>query len=291
MIDNGSVEINTGELIKKFLFRVFINIKTAGFFLLVWLGLTAYFFLSQRAKFNVSYSISSDYMSGQKMELIYADIKKLILLQQYDRLASLLELPLSEIKKIANFSVEVEEPVLSMQNYNNLRPDFHFNETNTLIQLSVTDTTNLTQIINSLTHFISTSNYFQKIKRNELASMEKINANLELEKKEMDSLNKINLQKFMQAGGSIILLSNLADIKKRSYEIEERLINNRRGLIRIENPVNLINYPIVKNASWIRNIVFSGGFGLIITLACFGFFWIIIKIRKVYGEYSRSVRL
>jgi hypothetical protein len=286
MIDNGTSEIDLKNIFKNILYSIFRHRRTFSFCMLSCIVFSAAFFTMQRTKYFLTYSISSDYMSGQKIELIYADIKKLIQLKQYDRLSILLNLPLDEAKKIISFSVEVEEPSASLQTSNNFKADFHFNETNTAIQITLTDTIHSTTLVNTLNQFISSSNYFQKIKRNELVSIEKINQNLELEKKELDSLNGINLNKFMKSNGNVVLLNELSQIKQNMYIIQERLINNKRGVDRIEEPINLINHPIRRKQSMLSQILYAIGKGLLVTGLLFAVYSLILWFKTTYADFK-----
>jgi len=286
MIDNGTSEIDLKNIFTNILYSIFRHRRTFSFCILSWIVFSATFFAMQRTKYFLTYSISSDYMSGQKIELIYTDIKKLIQLKQYDRLSILLNLPLDEAKKIISFSVEVEEPSASLQTSNNFKADFHFNETNSAIKITLTDTIHSTTLVNTLNQFISSSNYFQKIKRNELVSIEKINQNLELEKKELDSLNQINMNKFMQSNGNVVLLNDLSQIKQNMYIIQERLINNKRGVDRIEEPINLISHPITRKQSVLSQILYAFGKGLLVTGLLFAMYSMIVWFKTTYADFK-----
>jgi hypothetical protein len=280
MIDNGSTEIHLNQILKSAVSKIFRNLKLFIGLLGVWALLTIIFLVMPKTKYFLTYSISSDYMSGQKIELIYSDIKKFISGKQHQRLAELLNLPVEEVKNLKDFKITIEEPSASLLNYNDIKPNFHFNETNAIIQITLTDTTNNALLVPAFNQFISSSNYFKKIRKNELISMEKINERLEAEKKELDSINQINLRKFTQSSGSLLLLNDLSQIKQNIYLIEERLINNRRGMIMIEEPVNIISHPIVYKQSILAQILIAAGKGFAIAGALFLALFIVLWIRK-----------
>lgn len=289
MIDNGSTEIDLKNIFRNILYRIFFHRKVFSYFLLTWLLASLAFLSVQRTKYFLTYSISSDYMSGQKIELIYSDIKKMLQQKQINRLSSLLNLPVNEVKKIIGFSVDVEEPSASLQTSNNFKADFHFNETNTTLQITLTDTIHSSSLVHSFNHFISSSNYFQKIKKNELVSIEKINQNLESEKKELDSINQINLKKFIQSNGNVVLLNDLSQIKLNMYVIEERLINNKRGIDRIEEPINLISHPIIKKQSFLIQLLLAFAKGLAVAGLLFSIYSLFAWLRKTFAAFKLQV--
>jgi len=288
MIDNGSVEIDLKEAMRKIAFSLFRNLKAVSLFLLCWALISISILFIQRQKYHLTFSISSDYMSGQKIELIYADLKKLIAQQQYETAARLLNTQTDQVKKIIGITVEVEDPDIAFQGNSNLKPDFYFNETNTTIRLTLTDTLQSDQLVASLNQFLATSSYFNKIKRNEIIATEKINESLEQQKKQLDSLHEINLRKFMTSGGSVVMLNDLSEIKKNIYLIEERLLNNKRGLLRIEEPINLINHPVIKKQTISVQILISLAKGLAITGSAFLLLFCISWFRKRYEEFKTA---
>jgi len=286
MIDNGSSEINLNQIFKSAVFKIFSNLKLFLGFFILWAGLTTAFMIFSQTKYFLTYSISSDYMSGQKIELIYSDIKKFITGKEHQRLSGLLNLPIEEVKKIKDFKLSVEEPSASLLTNNDIKPNFQFNETNTNIKITLTDTTNNELLVPAFNQFISASNYFKKIKKNELISMEKINESLEAEKKELDSINQINLQKFTQSSGSLLLLNDLSQIKQNIYMIEERLINNKRGMTMLEDPVNVISHPIILRQNIWMQILIAAGKGIAITAFLFFVLFIYKKIKAAYRSFK-----
>ena len=280
MIDNGSTEIHLNQILKSAVSIVFRNLKLFSGFLAAWVLLTIIFLVMPKTKYFLTYSISSNYMSGQKIELIYSDIKKFISGEQHQRLAELLNLPVEEVKKIRDFKVSIEEPSASLLTYNDIKPNFHFNETNTTIQITLADTTNNALLVPAFNQFISSSNYFKKIRKNELSSIEKINGSLNAEKKELDSINQINLRKFTQSSGSLLLLNDLSQIKQNIYLIEERLINNKQGMMMLEEPVNIISHPIVHKQSILVQILIAAGKGLAIAGTLLMVLFIVLWIKK-----------
>jgi hypothetical protein len=288
MIDNGSTEIHLNQLTKSLFSKIFRNLRLFVGFLICW-GVLVFFFLTvPKPKYFLTYSISSDYMSGQKIELIYSDIKKMISLKQHQQLSSLLNLSVEDVKNIEDFKIDVEEPSASLVSNNDIKPTFHFNETNTTIKISLSDTTNSSFLVPSLNQFISASNYFKKIKKNEIVTMGKINERLESEKKELDSINQINLRKFTQSTGSLLLLNDLSQIKQNIYLIEERLINNKRGVIMLEDPINIISHPILYKQSFIIKLLIATAKGLVIAGVVFLVLSTIIWTRKHYEGFKQN---
>lgn len=286
MIDNGSTEVRLNDIFKTVIIKIFRNLKTFFLFLISLSALTFLFLTIPQPKYFLTYSISSNYLSGQKIELIYSDVKKMISLKQYQTLSALLNLPVEEIMKIKDFKIEVDEPSAALISNNDFRPDFHFNETNTTFKILMSDTTNSASIVPALNNFLTGSNYFKKIKKNELITIEKINQQLEIEKKELDSINQINLRKFTQSTGSMLLMNDLSQIKQNIYNIEERLINNKRGLIMLEDPVNIISHPIVYKQSIIMNFLVAA----IKALALVSLVFLVLStakwIRRTYTEFK-----
>jgi hypothetical protein len=286
MIDNGTSEVDLKQTLQRMIHWLFRHLKSLQVYFLFVLVLSISFFFLQKRKFNLTYTISSDYMSGQKIEIIYDDIKKMIQYRQYSQLASLLKLPQEKIKDIAGFSLTVEEPFQNLQ-LSNVKPDFHFNETNTSVKITLIDSGNAHELVDALNHFIASSNYFLKIKKNELISMQKINDNLEKEKKDLDSIHTINLQKFSKSNGNLILMNDLSQIKQNTYIIQERLINNRRGIERIEEPINLISHPIIQPQSTLMLMLIATAKGAAITTLGFLLLLIYKKTRNAYRSFKR----
>ena len=288
MIDNGSREIDIKIIIRKILYSLFSNLRQLKLFLYLWLAIALFFILFQNNKFQLSYYISSDHMSGQKIELIYSDLQKLVKQNDYQMVANLLKLPLADAKKITSFKVSMEEPELLTSSNTTQSPNFYFNETNTQIKLTLSDTTNVNKLVDALNDFIVSSNYFQKIKNNEIQGVVKLNKNLATQKMELDSINLLNMKKFITSAGTPIFFNDISEIKRNIYTIEERIINNNRGIERLEEPVNLVNYPILKKDKLPIRIVFGLLKGLIVSLIFSFFYFFIIKIRKEYILYRQT---
>jgi hypothetical protein len=210
----------------------------------------------------------------------------MISLKQYQSLSALLNLPVEEVKKINDFEIEIEEPSASLISNNDIKPAFHFNETNTTIKISLSDTTNSASLVPALNQFISGSNYFKKIKKNELITIQKINQQLEFEKKELDSINQINIRKFTQSTGNLLLLNDLSQIKQNIYNIEERLINNNRGLIMLEDPINIISHPIVYKQSFIIKLLIATAKGFAVAGLVFLLLSAAKWIRTTYNGFK-----
>ena len=267
MIDNGNREIDIKILLQRTLYSIFRNLKQLKFFVFFWFGLTLIFLLFQNNNFQLSYFISSDHMSGKKIELIYSDLQKLVKQNDYQRVSQLLKLPIEDAKKITSFKVSIQEPELLTSSNTAQSPNFYFNETNTQITLTLSDTTNVNKLVDALNDFIVSSNYFQKIKNNEIQSVLKLNQNLEIQKMELDSINLLNMSKFITSSGNPVFFNDISEIKRNIYTIEERIINNKRSLERLEEPVNLVNYPILKKDKLVISVALSLIKGLLITAA------------------------
>jgi hypothetical protein len=287
MIDNGTSEVDLKKILTQTLHWFFRHSKSLFLYFLLVLLLSIAFFIFQKQKFYLSYTISSDYMSGEKIEIIYGDVNKLLGQNQTTRLAALLHLPEKDIKKILGFKITVDEPFQNLQ-LNNSKPDFHFNETNTSIKITLSDSSNAFQLVNALNNFVSSSNYFQKIKKNELLSIEKINENLQMEKRELDSIHEINLRKFSQSNGNLIMLNDLSQIKQNTYLIQERLISNFRGVDRLEDPINVISHPIVQPQSLFMIVLVSFAKGFAVITSIFIVFIVYRKAKKSYRLFKNQ---
>lgn len=286
MIDNGNREIDIKMLLQRFLYKVFRNLKQLRIFVFIWIGITLFFLLFQSDKFQLSYFISSDHMSGQKIELIYSDLQKLVKQNDYKRIAQFLKLPIADAKKITSFKVSIEEPELLTSSNTTQEPNFYFNETNTQITLTLSDTTNVNKLVDALNDFIVSSNYFQKIKTNEIQSVLRINQNLTTQKMELDSINFINMKKFITSSGNPVFFNDISGIKRNIYAIEERIINNNKGLERLEEPVNLVNYPILKKDKLVFRILTALLKGFLISIFISTLFYVYVKIKKEYALYK-----
>ncbi|MBU6157677.1 MAG: hypothetical protein KGP35_01485 [Bacteroidetes bacterium] len=228
-------------------------------------------------------------MSGQKIELIYSDLQKLVKQNEYQRVAQLLKLPIVDAKKITSFKVSMEEPELLTSSNTSQSPNFYFNETNTQITLTLSDTTNVNKLVDALNDFIVSSNYFQKIKNNEIQSVLKLNQNLSTQKMELDSINLLNMRKFITSSGTPVFFNDISEIKRNIYTIEERIINNNRGLERLEEPVNLVNYPILKKDKMVIRLALSLLKGLLITAVISILFYLIARIKKEHAVYKAKI--
>jgi hypothetical protein len=289
MIDNGNKEIDIKILLQRTLYSVFRNIKQLKIFVFVWIGIALFFLLFQNNKFQLSYFISSDHMSGQKIELIYSDLQKLVKQNDYQRVSQLLKLPIDDAKKITSFKVSMEEPELLTSSNTSQSPDFYFNETNTQITLTLSDTTNVNKLVDALNDFLVSSNYFQKIKNNEIQNVLKLNQNLATQKMELDSINLLNMSKFITSSGNPVFFSDISEIKRNIYAIEERIINNNRGLERLEEPVNLVNYPILKKDKLVIRVLLALLKGMMISVFSSILFYLFVKIKKEYAHYKLNI--
>ena len=289
MIDNGNREIDIKILLQRTLYSVFRNIKQLKLFVFIWFGIALFFLLFQNNKFQLSYFISSDHMSGQKIELIYSDLQKLVKQNDYQRVSQLLKLPMPDAKKITSFKVSMEEPELLTSSNTSQSPDFYFNETNTQITLTLSDTTNVNKLVDALNDFIVSSNYFQKIKNNEIQNVLKLNQNLATQKMELDSINLLNMSKFIASSGNPVFFSDISEIKRNIYAIEERIINNNRGLELLEEPVNLVNYPILKKDKFVIRVLLALLKGLMISVLFSILFYLFVKIKKEYAHYKLNI--
>jgi hypothetical protein len=267
MIDNGSEEIDVKTASRNLLYAVFRHINKIFLFFIFWILLAVVLFVFQRNNYKISYYVSSDYMSGQKIELILSDIKSLIEQEKYTDLSGLLNVPVADLKKIKSFKVAMEEPDMMLSSNVNPSPTFFFNETNTEIKIGLKDSLDVNRLVDALNNFISGSNYFKKIRKNEKVIVDMVNKNLEDQKKVLDSINLINISKFINPGSNIIFANDISEIKRNIYSIEERLINNKRGLVRIEDPVNLVNYPILKKYTFVEAALLAMLKSLILTVA------------------------
>lgn len=288
MIDNGSQEIDVKIASRNLMYVVFRNLRKIIWFIVFWILMATFLFFFQWDKLKIRYYISSDYMSGQKIELILTDIKSLIDQEKYNDLSNLLKVPVSDLKKINSFKVDMEEPDMMLSSNVNPSPTFYFNETNTEIRIVLNDSLDVNRLVDALNNFISGSNYFKKIRKNEQVIVDMVNKNLEDQKKVLDSINEINLSKFLNPGGNIIFANDISEIKRNMYSIEERLINNKRGLVRIEDPVNLVNYPILLKYTLQESVLVSLIKSLILTVAG-SFLWFVLNtLHRQYRRYKAT---
>jgi hypothetical protein len=289
MIDNGSVEIDLKKTFRNLLYLVFRHLNKIMLFFVFWSLLSVVLFLLQRNNFKVNYYISSDYLSGQKIELIVSDVKNLIDQKKFKDLSNLLNLPVTDLKKIESLETSTAESDMVLSSNVSSSPAFYFNETNTEIQIILKDSLNVNQLVDALNNFISGSNYFKKFRKNEQLMMDMVNSKLEDQKNVLDSINKINISKFMNPSSNIIFANDISEIKRNIYTIEERLINNKRGLVRLEDPVNLINYPILKKDSFLTSFLgafFKSFFPTLLILLV----WLVWnKLSYHYSRYKQTV--
>jgi hypothetical protein len=143
-------------------------------------------------------------------------------------------------------------------------------------------------LVDGLNHFITRSNYFQKIKKNEQVVIDMVNKNLEDQKVVLDSMNQINLTKFVSPNSNTMFANDISEIKRNIYSIEERLINNKRDLVRIESPVNLINYPVLKRLTFQESILlaFLKSFIIMIAIPIILFAW--GGIHNAYKQFKET---
>jgi hypothetical protein len=288
MIDNGSVEIDLKKVSRSLLYFIFNHLKKIILFFIFWILLAVVFFLMQRNNFKVNYYISSDYLSGQKIELILSDVKNLIDQKKFKVLSNMLMLPVDDLEKIVTLNTSAAESDMVLSSNVSSSPAFYFNETNTEIQIILKDSLNINKLVDALNNFISGSNYFNKFRKNEKLMIDMVNNNLEDQKNVLDSINKINISKFMNPSSNIIFANDISEIKRNIYSIEERLINNKRGLVRLEDPVNMINYPILKKDSLMASF-FAALFKSFFPVILICLFWIAWnKISYHYKNYKQT---
>jgi hypothetical protein len=151
----------------------------------------------------------------------------------------------------------VEDPEYLLSAGGELGPNYYYNETNTQVKIGLKDSLNVKDLVDHINAFIVHSNFFNKVKYNETAMVSLINKNLELQKTDLDSMNKLNLNKFTSPGSNIIYANDISEIKRNIYSIDEKLIRNQRGIIRLDDPINLINYPILVQPSLIEAILMA----------------------------------
>jgi hypothetical protein len=143
--------------------------------------------------------------------------------------------------------------------------------------------------VDALNDFIVSSNYFQKIKNNEIQNVLKLNQNLATQKMELDSINLLNMSKFIASSGNPVFFSDISEIKRNIYAIEERIINNNRGLELLEEPVNLVNYPILKKDKFVIRVLLALLKGLMISVLFSILFYLFVKIKKEYAHYKLNI--
>jgi len=289
MIDNGSGEIDLRNATYNLFCFVFKNLKWIKIFLAVWLiGVVAFFFV-ERKNLKITYYVSTEYMSGQKMELILSDLKNLIKQNKYIQVANILKIPKKEAKKIASLKIIVEDPEFLTSFGGGVGLNYYFNETNTQISIELKDSINVINLVNSINLFITDSYYFNKIKGNEKIMVSLMNKNLEIQKKELDSMNKINLSKFMNTNSNIIYANDITEIKRNVYGIDEKLIKNNRGIVLLNEPINLLNYPILTKSTFLQVLLLASLQSLIIVLPMFLLYFFIIRTRRAFREYKSNM--
>jgi hypothetical protein len=288
MIDNGTEQIDIKTASRNLLYAVFRRLNKIILFLIFWIFLAAFLFFMQRNDYKISYYISSEYMSGQKIKLILTDIKNLIEQDKHGELSALLNVSEADIRKIKSFKVTTEEPDMMLSSNVNPSASFFFNETNTEIKISLKDSLNVNGLVDALNRFLSGSNYFKKIRKNEQVIVDMVNKNLEDQKKVLDSINQINISKFINPSSNIIFANDISEIKRNIYSIEERLINNKRGLVRIEDPVNLVNYPVLTKYSFLEAMLFSLLKSFILAVAGWLIWFGWITLRHHYRRFKAT---
>lgn len=288
MIDNGTEEIHLKKIWDNILFFFFRRLSIIFLFLTLWIIATLTFHYFQRKTFNISYYISSDYISGQKIDLILTDIKHMLDQKKYAQLSDLLKVPVEDLKKINSFKIFIEDPEYMLSSNVNPSPGFYFNETNTEIKIILNDSLDVNRLVDGLNNFVATSNYFKKIKKNEEIVIDRVNKTLEDQKVVLDSINRINLTKFISPNSNIIFANDISEIKRNIYSIEERLINNQREMVRIESPVNFINYPVLKRYS-LQESLLKALFKSFILLTGFMIIGLFLKeISKAYRRFKET---
>jgi hypothetical protein len=70
------------------------------------------------------------------------------------------------------------------------------------------------------------------------------------------------------------------------YLIQERLINNKRGVDRIEEPINLISHPITRKQSVLSQIFYALGKGLLVTGLLFAVYSLIVWFKTTYADFK-----
>jgi hypothetical protein len=288
MIDSGTDEIHVKKVFDNVLYFFFRRLKKV----LLWIvflvvGAIGFHFIQSRT-YNINYYISSDYISGQKIDLILTDIKHILEQKRYALLSGLLQVSESDLKKIKSFKIIIEDPEYMLSSNVNPSPGFYFNETNTQIKILLSDSLDVNTLVDGLNHFITRSNYFQKIKKNEQVVIDMVNKNLEDQKVVLDSMNQINLTKFVSPNSNTMFANDISEIKRNIYSIEERLINNKRELVRIESPVNLINYPVLKRLTFQESILlaFLKSFIIMIAIPIIVFAW--GGIHNAYKQFKET---
>jgi hypothetical protein len=295
MIDNGTKEIDLSKVFRNLLYQIFKNLNKIILFFLLWSLLFVVLFVRQKNHFRVVYYISSDFLSGQKIELILSDVKNLIEQNKYKELSNLLNVPITDLKKVVSLKTSPAESDIVLSSNLSSSPglddpaEFYFNETNTEIRFVFNDTLNVNQLVDALNNFISGSSYFKKFRKNERLMMDMLNRSLEDQKNVLDSINKINISKFMNPSSDIIFANDISEIKRNIYFIEERLIKNNRLLVRFEDPINLINYPILKKDSFLLSFsrALLKSFFLTISIWLVWFIW--HKLSYQYRRYKQTV--
>ena len=291
MIDHGSSEIDVKKVVSNLFHFIFKNLKWVKIILITWILCAAIFLVVDRKSMKITYYVSTEYMSGQKIELILTDLKSLINQGKYIKLADILKMPLKEVKKIKSLKIAVEDPEYLISAGGDLGPNYYFNETNTQITVGLQDSIDIRKLVDGINQYVIYSNYFNKIKDNEKAMVALMNASLEAQKNELDVMNKINLNKFLNSSSNIIYANDISEIKRNVYGIDEKLIRNSRGIIRLNDPINLLNYPVLSKRSLAEAGFFAGLKSLIIVLSLFFLYFSITRIRKAFIAYKANAQL
>jgi hypothetical protein len=286
MIDHGTGEIDLKKVASNFTFFIFKNIQRIKIILLAWLVCSILFFFKDRNNMKITYYLSTEYMSGQKIELILTDLKNLINQGKYAQLAEMINIPVHDAKKITSLKIVVEDPEYLVSAGGDLGPNYYFNETNTQITIDLKDSINVRNLVDQINQFVINSNYFNKVKDNEKSMVGLMNSSLEAQKNELDSMNKINLNKFINSSSNIIYANDISEIKRNVYGIEEKLIKNNRGVIRLNDPINLLNYPILAKKSGVESVLLALLKSLVIVLLLYFLYFFISGTRSAFAKYK-----
>jgi hypothetical protein len=288
MIDHGSGEVDLKKVTSQFYNFIFKHLKKVQVFLICWVALSSIFAFLDRRNLTITYYVSTEYMSGQKIELILEDMKNLIGIGEYKRFSAMIGMPVNEVKKIKSIWISVEDPEYLMSAGGELGPNYYFNETNTQITISLKDSTDVNRLVDRINNYILNSIFFQKVKLNEKVTVSLMNSSLEAQKTELDSMNRLNLNKFINNAGNIIYASDISEIKRNIYTIDEKLIKNNRGIIRLEDPINLLNYPITHKKKISELIFFSGLKSLMFLLPVFFLYFFTLRFRRAFLAYKQT---
>lgn len=288
MIDHGSGEVDLKKVTSQFYSFIFKHLNKVKVFLICWIALSTIFALLERYNLKITYYVSTEYMSGQKIELILEDMKNLIAMGEDDQLSDMLGMPVNEVKKIKSIWISVEDPEYLMSAGGELGPNYYFNETNTQITISLKDSTDVNRLVDRINNYILNSIFFQKVKLNEKITVSLMNSSLLTQKTELDSMNRLNLNKFLNNAGNIIYANDISEIKRNIYTIDEKLIKNNRGILRLEDPINLLNYPLLQKKKISELIFFSGLKSLMFLLPVFFLYFFTLRFRSAFLAFKQT---